>query len=65
MNRTPRSTIRRASRVVVVDQGRFAEVGTHQELMEKKGIFYEMVQALEAQQEGWGWESDEIPIDYA
>ncbi|MCA9587684.1 MAG: ABC transporter ATP-binding protein [Myxococcales bacterium] len=59
------STIRRASRVVVVDQGRFAEVGTHQELMEKKGIFYEMVQALEAQQEGWGWESDEIPIDYA
>lgn len=36
------STIRNADRIVVVDQGRVAEIGTFQELMDQKGIFYKL-----------------------
>ena len=38
------STLRNADRLVILDGGRIVEVGTHNELMEKKGIFYELVQ---------------------
>lgn len=38
------STIRDADRIAVVDNGRIAEIGTYEELMEKKGIFFEMRQ---------------------
>jgi len=37
------STLRSASRLVVVDEGRVAEVGTHEELMERQGIFHCLV----------------------
>lgn len=37
------STLRGATRLVVLDGGRVAETGTHDELMEKKGIYYGLV----------------------
>jgi len=33
------STLRRATRIVVVDQGRIAECGSHQELIDRNGIY--------------------------
>ncbi len=38
------STLRNADRLVILEGGRIAEIGTHSELMEKKGVFYELVQ---------------------
>jgi len=37
------STLRRANRIVVVDQGKVAESGTHAELLEKDGIYARLV----------------------
>ena len=39
------STLKDADRLVVIDGHQIAEVGTHNELMEKKGIYYGLVQA--------------------
>jgi ATP-binding cassette subfamily B protein len=39
------STLRNATKLVVIDKGRIAEVGTHDELLEKKGIYYGLVMA--------------------
>jgi ATP-binding cassette subfamily B protein len=39
------STLRNADRLVVIDGHNIAEVGTHNELLEKKGIYYRLVQA--------------------
>ena len=38
------STIRHCDRIIVLDKGHIAEEGTFEELMERKGIFYEMAQ---------------------
>ena len=38
------STLREADRLVVLDTGRIVETGTHAELVEKKGRFYELLQ---------------------
>ena len=37
------STLRNADRLIVLDDGEVAEVGTHEELMDRKGIFYDLV----------------------
>jgi ATP-binding cassette subfamily B protein len=42
------STLRNASRLIVLDKGEIAEIGTHEELMEKKGAFYTLVQSQTA-----------------
>lgn len=39
------STLRNATRLVVLDRGTVAEVGTHEELMRKKGLYFELVMA--------------------
>jgi NHLM bacteriocin system ABC transporter ATP-binding protein len=38
------STIRHCDRIIVLDHGSIAEQGTFEELMENKGLFYEMAQ---------------------
>lgn len=39
------STLKDANRLVVIDGHKIAEVGTHEELLAKKGIYYGLVQA--------------------
>ncbi|WP_078379032.1 ABC transporter ATP-binding protein [Sutcliffiella halmapala] len=39
------STLRNANRLVVVDKGQIAEIGTHEELLVQKGIYYKLVEA--------------------
>jgi ATP-binding cassette subfamily B protein len=42
------STLRNADRLVVLDDNKIAEVGTHAELMERKGIFHNLVHTQQA-----------------
>ncbi len=37
------STVRDADKIVVLDKGRIAEEGTHRELTERKGLYYQLV----------------------
>ncbi|MBE6538818.1 MAG: ABC transporter ATP-binding protein [Ruminococcaceae bacterium] len=46
------STIRDADRIVVMEQGRCVEIGTYDELMEKKGKFYELKTLSDVNVEG-------------
>ena len=46
------STLRNADRLVVIDKHGVAEIGTHNELLEKKGIYYALVTAQLAMAEG-------------
>ena len=39
------STLRNADKILVLDKGRLAEFGPHEELMAKKGIYFELVMA--------------------
>lgn len=37
------STVRHADQIVVLEKGRIAEIGTHRELAEREGAYYELV----------------------
>jgi ATP-binding cassette subfamily B protein len=39
------STLRAADRLLVLDKGKVAEMGTHMELLKQKGIYYDLVMA--------------------
>lgn len=39
------ATLRHANRLVVVDEGQIAEIGTHEELLDCEGIYYKLVQS--------------------
>jgi len=40
------STVTNADRIIALEHGRIAEIGTHQELLAKQGLYYNMVEAL-------------------
>ncbi len=40
------STVTNADRIVALENGKIVEMGSHQELLEKKGLYYEMFGAL-------------------
>ncbi|MDT3402571.1 ATP-binding cassette subfamily B multidrug efflux pump [Mucilaginibacter terrae] len=46
------STIRNADKILVMDEGRIAEQGTHQQLMDKQGIYFDLyeMQLLEEEE---------------
>jgi len=39
------STLRNANRLVVIEKGEIAEMGTHDELLQKEGIYFKLVEA--------------------
>ena len=41
------STLKNADRVIVLGNGRVVEIGTHEELMARKGVFYNLVKTRE------------------
>ena len=43
------STVTNADRIVALEHGRIVEMGSHRELLEKKGLYYDMYGALSAQ----------------
>jgi len=45
------STIQNASRIVVLHKGRVREIGTHQELLQQRGIYYKLYQLQYKDQE--------------
>jgi subfamily B ATP-binding cassette protein MsbA len=42
------STVQNADKIIVIDQGRIVEEGTHQSLLTKKGYYAEMVKLMDA-----------------
>lgn len=44
------NTIKKADKIVVLSHGHIAEMGSHKELLDKKGLYYEMITAKEVKQ---------------
>jgi len=42
------STVTKADRIVALEHGRIVEIGSHQELLDKQGLYYRMFGALSA-----------------
>ena len=45
------STIKKATKIIVIHKGKIREIGTHNELMNKKGIYYDLYQLQYKEQE--------------
>jgi ABC-type multidrug transport system fused ATPase/permease subunit len=39
------STVKRADTIVLIDQGRVAEMGSHNELISRRGIYWRMIES--------------------
>ena len=53
------STLRNATKLIVLDKGKIAEFGTHDELMKKEGIYYSLVLAQRKMSSMTSVENDE------
>jgi ATP-binding cassette, subfamily B, multidrug efflux pump len=59
------STIQNASKIIVMHKGRVREVGTHQQLLDKRGIYYKLYQLQYKDQELPGVRRRAPDADYA
>ena len=41
------STVKNADHIVALSEGKVAEVGTHNELLQRKGVYFQLVMAQE------------------
>lgn len=46
------TTIQNADRILVLSEGRIAEEGSHKELLEQKGIYYQLYMSVQGQELG-------------
>jgi ABC-type multidrug transport system fused ATPase/permease subunit len=51
------STVRRANLILLMEDGRIVERGTHQDLMRARGVYHDMVVR---QMESHGYEGEEV-----
>lgn len=58
------SSLRYVDRIIVMDMGRIAQDGTHEELMEEEGIYQDFINAVNTQVKFMDWTSlDEMEIE--